>query len=303
MKGSKVDPNDPNEVVEHDVPREPDKFREWTREEKEMAKPKPRRNLPAKTPGGGNEDEQRRATPFYSRLAQSQTGRVPDTELTPYSAVGKLFFEWKGKNWTGTAWSVGHHGLITAGHNVYEDHEWSSNVWFDLQYSDGSATGSYQVTTLYTLQGWLDTENVQYDLAACKTQQPMETEFLPIAANLDPQQIDPYTTIGYPAEHTPEFPFDGKYMWKSVGNYSAGGYESISVESSLSEGASGGPWWVKVKGQPESLVNGLTSRGDDRVNSSPYFGIGVERLYKAVDDKFGDSVVDRVHSESRLRSG
>jgi len=82
-----------------------------------------------------------------------------------------------------------------------------------------------------------------YDPAACVTEQPMHFTAIPIAANFPLQKDPTYTSIGYPGQRLGDYDFNGKVMWKSMGDYVRGVIDqSYTVGSILSQRASGGPW-------------------------------------------------------------
>jgi V8-like Glu-specific endopeptidase len=283
----------PLDIITHDLAVSTQEQRLPSIQEIAQAQPKP---FPARpdAPASTNVEALKSARePFFSTPTVVTTSeQVQDLDASPFEAVGRLNFQWRGKSYFGTAWAVSPTGLITAAHNVcdkdsgepwtsIEEKDWSSDVVFRPQYNDGHSAGTFRIKRVYILRGWTDGGTTMYDLAACVTDQPMHFTAIPIAANL-PLQVDPlYASIGYPGQPLGGYDFNGKVMWKSMGDYVKGVIDqSYTVGSVLSQGASGGPWWVKISGK--YYANGLTSRGGATTNSSPYFGTGLKDLYEKV---------------------
>lgn len=210
-----------------------------------------------------------------------------DYRSPPYSACGKLFFEWKGRPWSGTAWTIAESAIFTAGHNVYDDGEASTNLLFIPQYNDGSKPcGEFYISKFYALKGWTEKRLYKCDLAACVTAKPIRkvTGSLGWIVNMK-TDLGPYTAIGYPGLKLPDYPFQGKVMWQSCGPYFYGVKDDyIAAYNNLTRGASGGPWLVTVDGK--QYVNGITSNGGDNpdITYSPYFGQGFLNLYEKVSN-------------------
>ncbi len=283
----------PRDIITHDLAVPTQEQPLPSLQEIAQAEPKP---FPARpdAPASTNDELLKSAgEPFLSVPAIVTTSeQVRDLRPRPFEAVGRLNFQWRGKSYFGTAWAVSPTGLITAAHNVcdkesgepwtsIEEKDWSSDVVFRPQYNDGQSAGTFRIKRVYILRGWTDGGTTMYDLAACVTDQPMHLTAIPIAANLPLQKDPTYTSIGYPGQPLEGYGFNGKVMWKSMGDYVSGVQDqSYTVGSVLSQGASGGPWWVKMSGK--YYANGLTSRGGATTNSSPYFGAGLVDLYKKV---------------------
>jgi len=256
-----------------------------------QAEPKPfpaRPDAPASTNG---ELLKSAREPFFSTPNVVTTSeRVQALDASPFEAVGRLNFQWRGRSYFGTAWAVSPTALITTASNVcdkesgepwtsVEEKDWSSDVLFRPQYNDGRSAGTYRIKRVHILRGWTEGGTTMYDLAVCITDQPMHLTPLPIAANIQFQERSVYTSIGYPGQPLGGYDFNGKVMWRSMGDYLKGvSYQHYTVGSILSQGASGGPWWVKISGS--NYVNGLTSRGGATTNTSPYFGTGLVELYR-----------------------
>jgi V8-like Glu-specific endopeptidase len=282
----------PLDIITHDLAVPTQEQRLPSIQEIAQAEPKPfpaRPDAPAST---HIESLNSAREPFFSTPTVVTTSeQVQDLDVSPFKAVGRLNFQWRGKSYFGTAWAVGRTGLITAAHNVcdkesepwtsIEEKDWSSDVVFRPQCNDGHSAGTFRIKRVYILRGWTDGGTTMYDLAACVTEEQMHLIAIPLVANVPLEESQTYASIGYPGQPLEGYDFNGKVMWKSVGDSVNGVKDQYyTVGSILSQGASGGPWWVNIGGK--HYANGLTSRGGATTNSSPYFGAGLEDLYKKV---------------------
>ncbi len=211
------------------------------------------------------------------------TGLVPDCEVSPYAAVGKMFMQFAGTNYVGTAWSIAERAVFTAGHCVFDrdDGGWADSVLFMPQYEGDidSPVGSWVGTRLVALNGWTESRDFRYDLAAFEVDRPIRpsTGTLGWMANYPPNQ-GIFRSIGYPAAD----PFDGRHMWQSVGNY-IDGSNPMQMENDMTGGCSGGPWLARLGG--DVRANGLNSHrhtNNPATIYSPYFGEGFLNIYNDV---------------------
>ncbi|MGA2650783.1 MAG: hypothetical protein ABSF28_09680 [Terracidiphilus sp.] len=90
-----------------------------------------------------------------------------------------------------------------------------------------------------------------------------------------------FTAIGYPIKPIPGHEFNGKRMWKCVGDLISAGGGFQYAANNLTGGSSGGPWC-----EPDNnmVVSGLTSdrKNDPNAAQSPLFANGFQNLYDAV---------------------
>jgi V8-like Glu-specific endopeptidase len=205
------------------------------------------------------------------------TNLVDDIQATPFRSVGKVYFRWKGADYSGSAWKLATSGIATAGHNVYDDDEWATGLVFYLRYADGSSDGIYTTRTLATLRGWVE-HDADYDLAACRTRVAIDPEgTAPLAFAYNQPLADIYTALGYPGQPIPGYPFNGRRMWQSSGSPAFEEPNPIIAHINLTKGASGGPWFAKIEGR--YVVNGTHAHGTAELSDSPYFGQGIKNLY------------------------
>jgi V8-like Glu-specific endopeptidase len=206
------------------------------------------------------------------------TNTVNNIQAAPYRSVGKVFFRWNGGDYSGSAWKLAGSGLATAGHNVYDRGAWSTSLVFYLRYIDGNSDGIYTSGALASLRGWVEQNNPDYDLAACRTRvaiDPGGTAPLPIAWNFPLSDL--YTAIGYPGQAIPGYPFNGQRMWQSAGSPVFDDPNPVIAHINLTKGASGGPWLATIQGR--TVVNGTHAHGTAEMSDSPYFGQGIKNLY------------------------
>lgn len=221
------------------------------------------------------------------------TTKVPTSNFTkfPWQAVGKLYMVFGGKNFVGTAWALSgsESGIFTAGHCVYDtehNFKWASKVLFKGRYNNGSAAGTWTMSTLGTLVGWTKKSGSQYDLGCCLATSKIRPTLgaLGWMANYPPNQ-GPYTAIGYPVTPVTGYAFNGQEMWQSVGPY-INGSSILQMYNNMTGGCSGGPWSVTKGGVP--YANGLNSFRYTSVPStmySPYFGQGFLNLVDVIKGK------------------
>jgi V8-like Glu-specific endopeptidase len=219
------------------------------------------------------------------------TSLVENTTVSPYQAVGKIFGRFGGQGFVGSGFVVGESTIATAGHCVYnfESGEWASDLIFLPQYRNGETIGTWTVRDIITPIGWRRDRSYEHDLGFVILSRPIrpQTGKIGLMANFPPNQ-GPYTAIGYPAARTDSYPFDGKLMWQSVGNY-AGGSSVVRAENNMTGGCSGGPWAVFKDNK--WLANGVNSHNySDDPNSlySPYFGDNIVSLLEWMRNNGGD---------------
>ena len=230
------------------------------------------------------------------------TNLVADTLKYPYSVVGKLFMSimGTGSSFQGSAWIVGRKCILTAGHCVYDraQRRFYNNVQFIPQFKNGATPlGTWNVTQITTLKEYTTLRNGEelvYDIGACILDKPLP-ESLGIAGYTMNQPLakGKMRSVGYPAQPTGQFPFDGKRLWESVGDYNdeedpAAGITSprnYPMYCDLTGGCSGGPIFET---DDNPVVVGLNSH--IRLVSangppehpprmfSPYFGDAIGRL-------------------------
>ena len=213
------------------------------------------------------------------------TTRVTDEELitAPYRSVGRMGVVIGGGKKTASGWVVARRAFITAGHCVFHPDfgGWITQAGFAPRYNNGVDT-AFTVATVYTLKGWVDSKNWIYDMAACVVTANFEATEPPLPFDTGILPGLNFTAIGYPIRPIPGHDFNGKRMWKCVGDLirAEGGLQY--AVNNLTGGSSGGPWCET--GTANMVVSGLTSDRDDDPNvaQSPLFANGFQNLYDAV---------------------
>lgn len=230
------------------------------------------------------------------------TARVSELDAYPYAVVGKLFMQFRTGPVVGSAWVIGRRAILTAGHCVYDrDGGWATNLLFQPRYADGTALGKWAVSLPAALREWVQGGDLRYDLACGVVNRVIgdATGQAGYAAN-DPTPPGVITAVGYPAERTRRFPFDGERMWRSVGEFdptrdpAAGSTADriVGMFNALTGGCSGGPWFRD--GDQGPVACGLNSHV--RVSPadvpprmySPYFGAAFLRLIQWLGDNRGE---------------
>ncbi len=276
----------PNDVIVHELKeRDEEVLAYWTPERRGAAIPmpvdralRPRKALPREPgaepgivlPEGWPAPEAPEVGPI--------TELVGNIQAAPYRSCGKVYFRWKGKDYSGSAWKLANQAICTAGHNVHDKGEWATSLVFYLRYRDGASDGIYTVGTLLALRGWVENGDLDYDLGACRTKvaiDPQNTAALGFAYNQP--LADLYTAVGYPGEAIPNYPFDGKYMWRSSGSPAFPEPNPVIAHINLTKGASGSPWFATI--QDKWVVNGTHAHGTAEMSDSPYFGQGIRNIY------------------------
>lgn len=219
-------------------------------------------------------------------MVKAPTDRmITSDEITesPYCSVGKMQMKFdplmtKG----GSGWVVARKAFITAGHCVYTESMggWIIQAAFCPRY-DGSCPKTFTVSTVYTLQGWIDGDWA-YDLAACVVTENFTSAEPPLEFALMTLPPLKYVAIGYPIKPTSDHDFNGKRMWRSQGAFSVYSSDMITAANDLTTGASGGPWLEP----PDGKAGGVTSHreSDANVAISPAFLQGFQNLYDTVKD-------------------
>lgn len=206
-----------------------------------------------------------------------------DRVKAPYRSVGLMgIIPNTGTSKSGSGWVIANKAFITAGHCVClaELGGWIKKARFAPRYNV-VAGKVYDVSTVYTLKGWVDEEDHAYDMAACVvTEKFAETE-PPLKYQDGIFPPGKFAAIGYPIRPIPGHDFNGKRMWKCVGEFIKESGDMWWAANNLTIGASGGPW---CDADNITTVYGLTSsrKDDSEVAYSPILLNGLENLYNTV---------------------
>lgn len=108
---------------------------------------------------------------YFSIIGEDDRTRVTPTTSFPYRAVVKLSVKYPNSNSTYgcTGFMVSEDTVVTAGHCVYKHDEggWADEITASPG-RDGSSLpyGSFDWETVYTVNGWKDNEDPEYDYGA-----------------------------------------------------------------------------------------------------------------------------------------
>lgn len=184
----------------------------------------------------------------------------------PWSCNGKLFFTWKGQKYVGSASSILNEVLLTAGHNIYDEGEWSDDFYYHPAYPDYHKRWSWTRAAIFT--AWKNTSNFAYDYAMILTNTSMaEVGSIGCARDINPKGRT-WTAIGYPSKYP--YPDPGNQMYKTTGNYVSGSSIITMENNDMTKGSSGGAWLTQIGS--ENYVNGVQSTrgGAASYANSPY---------------------------------
>jgi hypothetical protein len=196
----------------------------------------------------------------------------------PAAYVGKIFYHNPITNkdyaCSGTAIVSNNNSIVdTAAHCVYFSGAWSTDVMFCPQYYNGNTPeGCWSEWQVWAPQTWLNNQNDDTHDFGMIVVQPMGQTTLAAsigAAGYDPNNQTPTATAyGYPGFA----PFNGEQMYSVSGNITTtlGGTIMWMSNNNMTEGASGGPWFVTYNGSIYLIGHNSTSDGSN--STSPYFG-------------------------------
>jgi len=203
-----------------------------------------------------------------------------DVNKAPYSYGGRLFFTHKGRDYAGTAEFVLHDDmLLTAGHNVFDEGERSTNVTFFRAYANGTGT-EFKITDIGILKAWepLSSQSpsaitAAADYAVMHTTTDSTVGKFALQKNAD---FTDFTLIGY--SHSVE---DGKYMNKLETQRVATIGDSFKAEPAYAPtGFSGGAWFLGTKA-PYTAVSS-TATGTSSYTRGPVFKDVTDDLFAYV---------------------
>lgn len=215
-------------------------------------------DLLSNTPFDASQD----ISPAGAGTAAQQEGQIPpDNNIAyPLSTVGKVFFsDSSGRDYvcSGTAIaSLNHNVVDTAGHCLYWNRDWMSNVLFCPLYERGNTPyGCWAAHALEVPADWIGASlnDLHHDFGMAivdPNDQGNLTEVVGGAGwtyNQPAAHIanQPFYAYGYPAGH----PFDGQTRQSCEGStgklWQHGGGTVVSIPCNMTGGSSGGPWFIR----------------------------------------------------------
>jgi V8-like Glu-specific endopeptidase len=175
--------------------------------------------------------------------------------------------------------------VMTAGHCLYKDGQYASNVVFIPGFDEGAMPyGQWTAGVLAPSLQWVDREDLHYDWAFMLMLRDSAGQRLAdvtgsqgIAWNYPMNQH--MWLFGYPAEP----PFDGQQLWYCSEYTWPDGLNkrNLGMMCTMNAGSSGGPWIRGGDTPAYAWVNGVTSYtyGNNALYAS-YFGSDVDQCYQ-----------------------
>jgi len=174
--------------------------------------------------------------------------------------------------------------VITAGHCVKFQGDWSTNFVFVPGYRDGTEPyGEFAATKLLAPPAWVSDEDFSVDVGIAELNYPLETQLgaRGIAFNKAPRTT--YRIYGYPGLPNP--PYDGERLiecdapFNTLEPSDSHPFSTVAYPCVMRQGASGGGWV-----DPSGDVVGVVSHGysDPALTgyiAGTYFGRQVKKLY------------------------
>ncbi len=267
----------------------------WTEERRNAAKPI---TMPTEQEGTAKE-----AAPVpHGEAGQTQHGHGSEKDTAvhgeslgqavgaplnyPYRTCGKIFFNQGGGGFAGSAAMVAPNVLLTAGHCVYGNGGWSSNMTFYPSYGKRANNDPVRVVPCGRLSAWTGyttggNRAFDYGLVWMGTTPGNIIGWLGLLWNA-PTANRLWEAVGYPA--TPHPPFDGNTMDSTVGGFAASSVSGTQglTNDNMEHGSSGGPWITAWNEAVRSHANGLQSfhlRDGDTVEYGPHFTQDVKTLF------------------------
>jgi V8-like Glu-specific endopeptidase len=191
---------------------------------------------------------------------------VPHPLVYPYRTVGKLFLTQPTGNYAGSAALIGPNLILTAGHCVFYNGGWSTNVAFYPSYGQRAATDPlYKVnyTALGCWTAWNQNFNFEYDYGLIWVDTPLGNSlgWIGTCWNVGTSGRT-WDAIGYPGAPNP--PFTGGTMDQVSGQYEAASTPGtfILTNDNMSHGSSGGPWITTYNETTPLHANSVSSTVD-----------------------------------------
>jgi V8-like Glu-specific endopeptidase len=218
------------------------------------------------------------------KKAEQQQGQPPQSGETSYplSTVGKVFFSTGNYDavCSGAALVSSNRSVVdTAGHCLYWDGVWSTNVIFCPLYDHGeSPYGCWAARAVEVPADWVNARpnDLHHDFGmaiVAANAQGLLTDMVGGAGWAYNQPVNQaFYAYGYPAA----YPFDGQSRKSceasQAKSWNHAGGSVISIPCDMTGGSSGGPWYIKKNGN--WYVNGhndFTSSIQPDHMFSPYY--------------------------------
>jgi V8-like Glu-specific endopeptidase len=215
---------------------------------------------------------------------------ITNPTVYPYRTQGKVFFKSGGGNYVCSATVVNtptKRVIFSAGHCVIEKGVVSTNFAFVPGYHNGVRPyGTFVATRLYSVNGWIQSENFSYDISAAVLGGPKQVATVVgsrgIKFNLPRQQN--FVSFGYPAAP----PFNGSTLYSCPSPYHGQDPTTTNprtqwITCNMTGGSSGGGWIVQ--NQYLNSVNSYGYKSQPNRMYGPYFGSAAVNLYNGVKNQ------------------
>ena len=224
-------------------------------------------------------------------LGGSVTEAVSDASAWPMTAIGRLTVGFGQNRRFCSAFVVAERVIATAAHCVYRRREDENAepgwVTFEPQAVATQSAGIWSGQTVYLPRDWTSNEDVpqlgKLDFAFIVLAQPIIAKTGAVGIEANPDEAGPFLSLGYPRKPTRLFEFDGRFLFASTGAMEQSLEGQMLAQNGLTEGASGGPWFVLRNS--ELLVGGLSASkpvGEDDTSFSPRIGVEFFELLSLV---------------------
>jgi len=168
--------------------------------------------------------------------------------------------------------------VLTAGHCVFEDRRWGTNLVFVPAYDHGRRPfGTFTASSVYTMPQWRQSENPDFDVAAIRVKPSALGRLGDVVGSrgwaTDRSRFAKFQIFGYPAgalEGEALRSCDTKGLGSDTFTDVFSGPPTLPGKCDMAGGSSGGAWVVAG-----GLVDGVTSYGYTHHLGrlySPYFG-------------------------------
>lgn len=194
-------------------------------------------------------------------------------KTSPLSA-GKLFFTADGLNYVCSASAIRHKKITknknliaTAGHCIRYGGTWSRNIAYVPRYKNGKAPkGVWRGVKVTTFKAWANKEAWNRDHAVVRVKPRRGKSLVKATAGNKirvgaPRALKGVSIVGWPAES----PYNGEFAYKCKGATKRDKFYPRSSDSTMRKcnmtgGASGGPWYSKLRKNKKGVVYTVTSR-------------------------------------------
>lgn len=204
----------------------------------------------------------------------------------PYRTCGKIFFNQGSGGFAGSACMVAPNVLLTAGHCVFENGVWSTNMAFFPSYGKRASNdpmyripcGRLGAWTTWTQHG--DRAH-DYALVWMGSNPGNVIGWLGLMWNAGTAGRV-WDAVGYPAAPNP--PFNGNNMCEALGTVASSGTAGTIglTNDNMEQGSSGGPWITTFNEVNRTHANGVQSfhnHDGDTTEFGPYFTPDIQTLF------------------------